>query len=90
MQNNVVLPKHVVTMTDCGKLSASGVKEVVNFDESAVTLITSCGTMTIEGEGLRMASLDPVKGTTEVTGHVTGVFYSKAKEKGFGFFKRGK
>ncbi len=90
MQNEMTSPRHSITMTDCSKLTVSGVKEVVSFDENAVTLVTSCGVLTVEGDGLRIASLNPEKGLTDITGQISGMFYTKAKEKGNGFFRRGK
>ncbi len=77
-------------MTDCKMLSVSGVKEVVSFDEYAVVLVTTCGVLSAEGEGLHIDALDLVKGVIEITGQVSGLYYTKTKEKGTGFFRRGK
>ncbi len=91
MSNESTLaPRHGVSMTDCSSLSVSGVKEVISFDEASVSLVTTCGILNVEGNGLHIAALDLVKGVTEITGQVDGLYYSKAKEKGVGFFRRGK
>lgn len=79
---------HHVTMHNCKTVLITGVKEVVSFDELAVLLITSCGQMTIEGEGLRITRLDPERGEADVDGTVSGIYYSKIKEKSGGFFRR--
>lgn len=79
---------HQVTMHDCKSLLVTGVKEVVSFDEMAVLLITSCGQMTIEGEGLHISRLDLDRGEADVDGMIGGIYYSKIKEKSGGFFRR--
>ena len=78
---------HVVNMTDCGRLSLCGVRDVGAFDESVVILTTLCGMLTVEGEGLHISRLDLDKGECEVSGNVTALIYTKAKERG-GFFAR--
>ena len=70
---------HVVSMTDCSRLMLCGVKEVESFDEGLVILSTLCGILTIEGENLHITRLDLDKGECEISGIVTGFFYSKAK-----------
>ncbi len=90
MQGDGLQRRHAVSMTDCTTLSAAGVSEVVSFDEMSVVLVTSCGVLTLEGDGLHIARLDLEKGETDITGHITGMFYAKAREKGGGFFRRGK
>ncbi len=90
MQQAIPASGHTVTMKDCTTLSVGGVTEVVSFDELAVTLLTTCGQLNVEGDGLHIAALDLSRGITEVTGHISGLYYSKVKEKGNGFFRRGK
>ncbi len=90
MQNDASVKHHAVSMTDCTQLSVSGVTEVNSFDEFTVELVTICGNMTIEGDGLHISRLDPEKNETDISGHINGIFYSKTKEKRTGFFRRGK
>lgn len=58
-----------------------GVREVISFDEGAVILITDCGEMTLEGEGLRVGTLDTDRGIVSVDGTVNGVFYTENTKK---------
>ncbi len=90
MQNDTTLSRHIISMQDCATLSVSGVKEIISFDELNVSLVTSCGVLNIDGEGLHIASLDLVKGMTEINGQISGMYYTKAREKGPGFFRRGR
>ena len=79
---------HHVTMQNCKTVLVTGVKEVISFDELAVLLITCCGQMTIEGEGLHISRLDLDRGEADIDGTVSGIYYSKIKEKSGGFFRR--
>ena len=54
----------------------TGVKEVTSFDEGVVMLVTDCGEMTLEGEGLRIGTLDTDRGIVSVDGKVSSVYYT--------------
>lgn len=56
-------------------LRINGVKDVQSFDDSEITLITLCGGMTIEGEGLHIGVLNVEQGRVEVDGRVDGIYY---------------
>ena len=71
-------PKHALTLTARNRAEISGVTEVESFDEHGVVLVTDCGEMTIEGESLRVGTLDIARGVVEVTGTVGGIFYRDA------------
>ena len=78
---------HVVNMTDCARLSLCGVREVTSFDESLVVLTTLCGILSVEGENLHVSRLDLEKGECDITGQITALLYTKARER-LGFFGR--
>lgn len=71
-------PKHALTLAARAKAEISGVTEVESFDEHSVILVTDCGEMTVEGEGLRVGALDIARGVVEVTGTVGGIYYRDA------------
>ena len=79
---------HHGTMHECKTVLITGVKEVISFDELAVLLVTSCGQMTIEGDGLHISRLDLDRGQADVDATHTGIYYSKIKEKNDGIFRR--
>ena len=67
----------------------SGVEEVVNFDEYTVTLNTTLGAMTVEGNALHILSLSLENGNVTLEGTVDAVFYEDRNEKTKrGFFAR--
>ena len=82
------IDRHVISMTDCNRLSLSGVREVMSFDESMVVLSTPCGVLSVDGENIHISRLDLEIGECDLAGTITGLFYSKARGKGR-FFARG-
>lgn len=67
---------HSLRLTARVGADVEGVAEVRSFDEEAVVLKTSCGEMTLEGEGLRVGALDMERGTVRVEGRINAVYYS--------------
>ena len=67
---------HALSLDKRQKVAVSGVSEVLSFDEQTVVLLTDCGEMTLEGEGLHIGTLDIARGIVEASGRVNGVFYS--------------
>ncbi|MBP3395662.1 MAG: sporulation protein YabP [Clostridia bacterium] len=55
-----------------------GVLEVHSFDEEAVILKTSCGDLTLEGEGLHVGALDIERGHVRIEGRINALYYSDA------------
>ena len=58
----------------------TGVKEVVSFDASGVVLITSCGELTLEGNDIKVGTLDTDRGIVAVDGEICAVFYYENKK----------
>lgn len=67
---------HSVKLAARRKTEIGGVEEVESFDEGCVVLHTSCGEMTIEGEGLHVGTLDMERGVVVVDGKVNGIYYT--------------
>ncbi len=68
-------------------IKINGVEDVISFDEGEVVLQTSCGGMTVEGEGLHIGVLNVDQGVVEVDGRIDGVYYfdnTLQKKKLFG------
>ena len=66
---------HSLVATDRREITVKGVSEVISFDETLVRLVTTCGLLNLEGEGLRVRVLDLKSGTVIVTGQLNGVLY---------------
>ena len=80
--------KHALSMGARGHISISGVTEVESFDEQTVELITNCGALTLEGEGLHIGTLDIARGVVEVDGRINGLYYSDSAPVRRGFRAR--
>ena len=66
---------HSLTAVDRGEITVKGVSDVISFDESLVRLVTLCGVLLLEGEGMRVRVLDLKSGVVAVTGTLNGVLY---------------
>lgn len=73
---------HKLTLTRRAKLSMTGVKEVVSFDENTVVLVTCMGTLVIQGEGLQLRLLSVEGGQVAVEGKVASLHYEPERPAG--------
>lgn len=70
-----------MTMEGRKKLTLTGAREVLRFDEELVELNTSLGALTIEGRQLRLKCLSLDTGTVVVEGEIAGLHYDEPKQK---------
>lgn len=66
---------HSLVAGDRREITVRGVSEVISFDEANVRLVTTCGVLNLEGEGLRIHVLNLKDGVVAVTGQLNGVLY---------------
>jgi sporulation protein YabP len=66
---------HSLSAGNRESVTVTGVSDVVSFDETNVRLVTVCGILNLEGEGLRIHVLNLKEGTVAVTGRLNGVLY---------------
>ena len=57
MEENVRL-NHNIIVEDRKKMTLTGVKDVLSFDEETVVLDTSLGRLTVKGSGLHIVNFD--------------------------------
>ena len=48
--------RHSVTLLGRERMTVCGARDVLSFDENGIVLLTDMGTLSIEGEGLRIGS----------------------------------
>ena len=82
MENATEKEKHSLRLEARRTVTLSGVTDVKSFDEEQIELITDCGALTVEGEGLHVGTLDMTKGAVEVTGRIDGLHYSDTAPSG--------
>ena len=72
---------HEVFMSERKALRLTGVSEVISFDDLSVVLKTVCGELEIDGDGLRISTLDTAHGTLDVNGNIRALsYFDKIKE----------
>lgn len=81
MAEQTVFP-HRLSLNERKELTVTGVTEVVSFDEEAVVLKTSLGTLNVHGRQLQLKNLSTNGGQVEVTGNVAALIYQQTKPRG--------
>lgn len=66
---------HSFTSSGREGIDIRGVRDVISFDESGVTMETECGSMAVEGESLHIKVLDISDGRVNIEGRINGVYY---------------
>ena len=79
---------HSFCVSERNSMDVIGVREVVSFDSSNVTLTTDGGEMSIDGEGLRVGVLDIDTGRVSLSGKINAVYYfdNPSEPSSHGFF----
>lgn len=73
---------HRLSLSERKKLTVTGVKEVISFEETAVILQTCMGLLTVQGSQLQLKTLSLEGGQVEVEGTVTALHYEEPKQSG--------
>ena len=74
---------HKLQLNERRQLTMTGVAEVVSFDDSAVVLHTSLGTLIVQGRELQLKTLSPEGGQVSVEGTVTALAYEEPRLGGW-------
>ena len=67
--------EHAFSLRQRESMEISGVTDVVSFDEQSVVLDTTCGNMSLDGEGLHVQVLNLEEGIVTVNGRIDSVEY---------------
>ena len=81
---------HKITLTGRHTMELSGVRDVISFDEQAVTLDTLVGGLEILGESLHIHVLNLESGIVTLDGRVDSVIYTDSDHENGnrGFFSK--
>lgn len=82
MEEHLALP-HKLTLNERSSLVMTGVTEVVSFDETAVVVHTSLGTLIIQGTGLQLKNLSLDGGQVAVDGNIASLVYEELRRGGW-------
>ena len=74
---------HEIYLKHRREMSINGVRDVDSFDEQTAVIQTADGELTLEGEGLKIGTLDTDKGVVTVSGKINALYYTsdEGKEK---------
>jgi sporulation protein YabP len=64
-----------------GKLSVSGVNDVLSFDDQIVAVDTQLGLLTIKGENIRINKLSLDTAEVIIEGDISSLYYSQNKQE---------
>ena len=79
---------HRLELASREQLTATGVEDVVRFDETGIVMSTSAGTLVVTGEGLHIGKLSLDGGELHVDGRIDSVAYEDDGAAAGGFFSR--
>ena len=74
---------HKLTLNERRELPMPGVTEVVSFEDTAVGLKTSLGTLILQGSGLKLKTLSLDGGQVAVDGTISAMVYQEPRAAGF-------
>ena len=78
--------KHTLMLEKRGKMTLTGVLEVISFDEMSIIADTDCGVLVIKGDGLHIDSLNLEKGDMTLDGNVDSIVYEDSFSAKGSFF----
>lgn len=64
-----------------GKLSISGVRDVLSFDDQIVMVDTELGLLTVKGENIRINKLSLDTAEVIIEGEISTLIYSQTKQE---------
>lgn len=85
--DEVIRSNHNIIIEDRKKLTLSGVKDVISFDDETLLLETVLGRLTVKGVGIHIVNFDTASGDLFAEGKIYAAVYT-SDEKNGGFFSR--
>ena len=73
---------HKLCLNERRQLTMTGVTEVVSFDDTAVVLQTSLGTLIVQGSELKLKTLSVEGGQVSVEGKISAMAYEEPRRTG--------
>lgn len=73
---------HKLQLNERQNLTMNGVTEVVSFEDTAVVLQTSLGTLIVQGQDLKLKTLSLDGGQVAVDGNISALIYEEPRQGG--------
>lgn len=80
-EQHEIMP-HQLSLSERSRLSVTGVTDVVSFDEDAVILRTTLGTLVVQGRELQLKTLSSNGGQIAVEGTICAMSYEENRQRG--------
>ncbi len=87
-ENNISLKKHSIILENRKNLNATGVYDVIGFDNQQITLKTELGEMMIGGNDLKINRFSQENGELDINGEINSIIYSEDRDNRDGFFSK--
>ena len=87
-KNPTVSRAHTLTLSERGKLTVTGVDEVLRFDEEEVEMRTARGNLIVRGSELHVGRLANDTGELGIDGNVDELLYADTPQRGEGFWAK--
>ena len=71
-----------LSLEERGRLSVTGVRQVVRFEEELVVLETALGTLHVHGMDLKLQDLSLDGGRAAVEGQINALVFEEPRERG--------
>ena len=83
-------PVQNISLEGRQKLKITGTQNVENYDENFITVCTALGTLSVEGEQLKILNLNVQSGELSVEGKISALIYNDTPKSSSssGFFGR--
>ena len=82
MENNIEENyNHTINIYDRKTISLSGIKKIINFDETEFFVESIMGPLIIKGEQLELIKMDTFKGNLNIKGKVIAINYLEDNKK---------
>jgi len=79
---------HSLSLEERKSLYITGVDDVLNYNEENISVISSMGDLAVTGENLKIISLNTDTGELNIQGNISGLCYSKSRDKLTAFLGR--
>lgn len=73
--------QHELTLTGRSRFLATGVLQVISFDDGEILLETEMGTLALRGEEMHITHLDLTAGEVAIQGSVAALEYREQRSK---------
>lgn len=74
---------HGLQLNERKMLTLTGVTEVTRFEDSAVVMETSLGTLVVQGQELKLKTLSLEGGKVSVEGRISAIVYEEPRLSGW-------